>query len=245
MPPKRLTSTQRLKVLLKEPLPLKLDQWSLEKLERGAREHVANLPELTREIREKTKELEIDSFSTLAPTALSRKLLPEPYEDAITVAFKSFSLDRKNPFHWRILVGLLAYSHFGDPRRRGREKRWTTERYCLLLEDVDRLKSRNSTLSDRRACHLLKEGQFKERYKNQSGDRLADILQEARDPWKNEALLAYPLVQLVNAHAEASKQAGKEMSEEEKVKCALDIGRFYADAIGRRWREKQPESAPG
>ena len=111
-------------------------------------------------------------FNGLAGLALSSALLTEPYEDAITAAFDAFRLDRKNPFNWRLLIGLLAYAHFGDPRRRGREKEWTSYRYCQLLEDIDRLKSRNARLSDSKVCELLKKGEFRTRYQNQTPSRL-------------------------------------------------------------------------
>jgi len=190
MATKRLTSAQRLKRLLKVPVSGALDELSPEKLEREVAQGMTDVPEPT--IGEMLKGIEqagvFDPFNGLAGAALRSEILTKPYEDAISAAFDAFALDRKNPYNWRFLIGLLAYAHFGDPRRRGREKEWTSERYCQLLEDIDRLKSRNARLSDSKACELLKKGEYKARYQKQTPGRLLGALKEARNPLKNTVL---------------------------------------------------------
>jgi hypothetical protein len=234
MAAKKLTSTQSLKRLLKVPLSGALDRLSPERLEREVTQRSSDAPEPT--IGEMLQSIDqskiFDPFNGLAGLALSSPLLTKPYEDAITAAFRAFKLDSKNPFNWRLLVGLLAYAHFGDPRRRGREKEWTSERYCQLLEDIDRLKSRNGRLSDSKACELLKKGEFRTRYQKQTSGRLRGALKEARDPTKNIVLAS-----LIQGEIAQRRVAGVILSKQDERKMTLALGKKYGDAIGRDRRQ--------
>ena len=239
MSPKRLTSTQSLKHLLTGPFSGALDEMSVEKLASRVNQEMADAPEPTiGEMLTNIEETQIlsDPFYELAGVALRSEIMAKPYEDAIRAAFDAFKLDRKNPFNWRLMIGLLAYTHFGDPRRRGREKEWTTQRYCQLLEDIDRLKWRNARLSDTKACELLKKGKFKARYEKQTPGRLRGVLQEARNPHKNVVLASF-----ISAELAKRKPSGLTASKQDERKLIATLGKQYGALIGRRWREGQSE----
>lgn len=274
MPNKRLTPSQRFKTLSKVSLSTALDSLSIDSIERRLNEETPNVPTLTdAEIQEQvSRAMErgyldlsqrsgptigemyqgidesriLEPFSALAGHALRERFLTQPYEDAITAAFEHFKLDRENPSNWRLLIGILAYSFFGDPRKPGRKKYWTAERYCQLLEDVDRLKSKHPRLSDSRACALLKRADLKDRYEDQSGDRLADLLREARDASYNAELRELVLQDGMRQKAERIRLKLQDFSAEEESELIIELEKKYSEVIARRWRgEHRKNSHPG
>lgn len=172
-----------------------------------------------------------------ALTAIHTCFLDSHYEEAISAAFTAFELDKRNPLNWRVLLGLLAWTHFNDPRKKGRPPEWSSERYCLLLEQVDRIKARHpGRLSDSRACELLKKSEFRAVWKDQTAKRLHGAMAEARNPSRNNALLK-PVLDECTVIANRPLASGNKMSSEEQAALIKKIARKYADEIGRRWRK--------
>jgi hypothetical protein len=173
-----------------------------------------------------------------AHMAIHTCFLGSRYEEAISAAFTAFNLDKGNPLNWRVILGLLAWTHFNDPRKKGRPPEWTSERYCLLLEHVDRINAGHSgRLGDSRACELLtKKKEFSTAWTGQSSKRLEGALAEARDPYRNRALLK-PVLDECMVIADRALASGEEMSSEEEAALIKKLARKHADAIGRRWRK--------
>jgi hypothetical protein len=82
-----------------------------------------------------------------------------PMHDPVRRAFRQAGLDPQNPLHWRLLIELFCYAHFGSAQRAGRPPR--TDQTKLLREVAD-IKQRNPVLSTNSALKTLhKKGLFK------------------------------------------------------------------------------------
>jgi hypothetical protein len=112
------------------------------------------------------------------------------WDRPILDAFKEFDLDPRYLSHWRQLLGHLSYVLFGR-RRAGAPKIWTDEQLCRLLADVAAFKRKNPEASDSAICIWLKK-----KWPKHSPDRLRRLLQDARNPARNDllAMTAYDLL---------------------------------------------------
>jgi hypothetical protein len=87
-------------------------------------------------------------------------LTDHPTNEPLRLAFEAFGLDARNPNHWRTLVDLFAWAHFGR-RRPGRPRR-TKSFLPLLKVRADRIAAvvaklyPGATLRDRTLFRLLK-----------------------------------------------------------------------------------------
>ena len=112
-------------------------------------------------------------------------------ERPIRDAFKAFGLDHRNLSDWRALVFHLAHVLFPTPRPPGAPREWTDERLCRLLADVAAYKRENPKASDTAICNWLKRN-----WPKHSPGRLRRVLQDARNPARNDLLArtAYDLL---------------------------------------------------
>jgi hypothetical protein len=106
------------------------------------------------------------------------------------VAFQKAGLDPNNPVHWRLLLQYFCFAHFRSARRRGAPELWNGEMYCRLLQESDRLKSRNPRLSNEAVYKAISRSG---KYKKANGEpispgRIKTALREARDPKHNDVL---------------------------------------------------------
>jgi hypothetical protein len=93
----------------------------------------------------------------------------------------------KNPVHWKLLVTLFSWAHFGKWRSRGRPLKWTGEKYSQLLHEFSKIRNEKPTVPDIEVCRLLKKRR-PDRYTQQSAERLAKEVKKAQDPKFNPAL---------------------------------------------------------
>ena len=104
-------------------------------------------------------------------------------ERPILDAFKAFGLDHRNLSDWRALVFHLARVLFPTPRPPGAPRKWPGERLCQLLADVAAAKRKHPNASDTVICTWLEK-----RYRPLSAAWLRRILQDARNPARNQVL---------------------------------------------------------
>jgi hypothetical protein len=103
------------------------------------------------------------------------------WDRPILKAFKAFDLDPCYLSEWRQLLGHLAYVLF--PYRPGAPRKWTDEQLCLLLADVAAYKRKNPKASDTAICIWLKKN-----WPKHDPGRLRRVLQDARNPARNDLL---------------------------------------------------------
>jgi hypothetical protein len=104
-------------------------------------------------------------------------------ERSILDAFQAFGLDHRSLSDWRALVSHLAHVLFPTPRPSGAPRKWTDERLCKLLADVAAYKRKNPEASDVAICIWLKK-----KWPKHSPERLRRVLQDARNPARNDLL---------------------------------------------------------
>jgi hypothetical protein len=104
------------------------------------------------------------------------------WDRPILKAFKALDLDPCYLSEWRQLLGHLAYVLFPE-HRPGAPRKWTDERLCLLLADVAAYKRKNPKASDTAICIWLKKN-----WPKHSPGRLRRVLQDARNPARNDLL---------------------------------------------------------
>ena len=126
-------------------------------------------------------------------------------ERPIRDAFKAFGLDHRNLSDWRALVFHLAHVLFPTPRPPGAPREWTDERLCRLLADVAAYKRKNPKASDTAICKWLKK-----KWPNDTPARLRRVLQDARNPARNDLLArtAYGLFMTQQMLREAAASCG-------------------------------------
>jgi hypothetical protein len=100
----------------------------------------------------------------------------------ILKAFKEFDLDPGYLSEWHQLLGHLAYVLFPE-HRPGAPRKWTEEQLCRLLADVAAYKRKNPKASDTAICIRLKKN-----WPKHSPGRLRRVLQDARNPARNDLL---------------------------------------------------------
>lgn len=120
---------------------------------------------------------------------------PTTLPSSLLRAFAAFGLDPKKPSAWVELLAELSNACFPDVGRPGRRqkknKKWSADNLCQLLEDYNTLKVRHPRSRDVAICELIrKDKKIGARYRNanQSAETLRRNLQYARDPEKNEYL---------------------------------------------------------
>jgi len=135
----------------------------------------------------KTKVRELTRRTPLFPPEELPVLLqlegPGPALDPILAAFNAFDLDHRSLSDWRSLVFHLAHVLFPTPRPPGAPREWTDERLCRLLADVAAYKRENPKASDTAICNWLKRN-----WPKHSPGRLRRVLQDARNPARNDLL---------------------------------------------------------
>jgi hypothetical protein len=108
---------------------------------------------------------------------------------AVETAYREFGLNPDRSSDRRKLLKELAFVCFPPRGQAGRPRKWTSERLCQLLSDVDQTCSQYRC-SDKKACELMvKESLFDSRYKGQKPETLRRKLQDATDT-KHNTLLA-------------------------------------------------------
>jgi hypothetical protein len=107
----------------------------------------------------------------------------DAFERPILDAFKAFGLDHRSLSDWLALVSHLARVLFPTPRPSGAPREWTDERLCKLLADVAAYKRKNPKASDTAICIWLKKN-----WPKHSPGRLRRVLQDARNPARNDLL---------------------------------------------------------
>jgi hypothetical protein len=125
-------------------------------------------------------------------------------DQAIITAFNKAGLDPKQLSHWRALISLFAYAHFGRWPSSGRPKEWTSETYSDLLCDFLAITNKNPNISVSRACDLLTQ-RYPEKYKQSKG-RLAKEVMKAKDPKFHPALAHFLNLMLVLARVEYERK---------------------------------------
>ena len=126
------------------------------------------------------------------------------WDRPILKAFKEFDLDPCYLSEWRQLLGHLAYVLFPE-HRPGAPQKWTEERLCRLLADVAAYKRKNPKASDTAICKWLKK-----KWPNDTPARLRRVLQDARNPARNDLLArtAYGLFMTQQMLREAAASCG-------------------------------------
>ena len=130
---------------------------------------------------------------------------------------------------WKQVTNLLAGVLFPDKRVAGRPRTWNLERYCELLDAVDRRKQKNPKLSELKVCEQIVKDENSPSYFRKAGaNGLSKALQKARLPNHNNAWA------LVIDRPDGT--LGK--NEWDKVKVAMASDPKGAEArLLRRWRE--------
>jgi hypothetical protein len=105
----------------------------------------------------------------------------EPWAKPTFDAFKALDLDHRRISGWCLLLMHLARVLFPNERRSGRPRRWTYDRLCGLLADVDAYKREHPKTSDTVICKRLQK-----RY-SVSAPRLRRVLHDARRAVLSEA----------------------------------------------------------
>jgi hypothetical protein len=60
--------------------------------------------------------------------------------NALQKAFDATGLDAGNPFHWKMLISMLASLHFTPPQRRGPKGRWQSAALLRLVRDIQQIR---------------------------------------------------------------------------------------------------------
>jgi hypothetical protein len=99
-------------------------------------------------------------------------------DEGIRKAFEFSGLNSRNPYHFKLLLRILADAHFQSSRPRRSSRRWTPARWARLLGDYHTIKQRYPRESIRRICQRLKRERPAE-YGRLSGETLRRQLRNA------------------------------------------------------------------
>ena len=155
-------------------------------------------------------------------------------ERAVTVAFKRAKLDVNNPLHWRALLEVFCWAHFGDKAKPGKVIEWTDEKYCQLLGDVHRIKMELRTIEDKAACAEVRERYGKD-YNWVIVGRLQRALREARNKDFNRCLVI-PVYEAATVISDSRSAEGKPpMSKSQTDALLKKLSREHADRLGTEW----------
>jgi hypothetical protein len=154
---------------------------------------------------------------------------------ALRKAFEELRLNPNDPFDWRMLATLLATLFFARPAPSGRPTQWDGERYCELLEAVDRRQFANPGLSDKKACQLIAADRHSPAYfRKARAEGLRKALRSARS-LENEfvrAIIERAMPEIKNMR----EAAGLEWSPSVRTACAAASAKQVASLIASWWR---------
>jgi hypothetical protein len=205
----------------------------------GASRRLASEIALAKRIKiEKAREetpKKVPGLGELEPDGASRWcLVPEDlqldenaiWNRSILKAFKEFDLDPCYLSEWRQLLGHLAYVLFPE-HRPGAPRKWTEEQLCRLLADVAAYKRKNPKASDTAICNWLKKN-----WPKHSPGRLRRVLQDARNPARNDLLArtAYGLLT-------------QRMLREAAASCGVTEDASWTEAVEKNVLSKAIEAA--
>jgi hypothetical protein len=107
------------------------------------------------------------------------------FDQAAITAFAKAGLDPKDAIHWKALMIMFSWAHFGKWPGRGRPSMWI-RRWDQLLHDFYTIKNEKGNIPVIQVCRILKK-RFPSRY-TQTEDRLAKEVARAQDPKSNPSL---------------------------------------------------------
>ncbi len=159
--------------------------------------------EVSARVKEVEKEIGLDANIVPAdwvdPTMVALTLNPSSvFDQAAITAFNKAGLDSKDPIHWRLLMILFSWAHFGKWPGPGRPPKWTGKRYSQLLHDFSTIRNEKSTIPDIEVCRILKK-RHREKYDKSSADRLAKEVKRAQNPKFNPLLTQFLEIMLIGA----------------------------------------------
>jgi hypothetical protein len=165
--------------------------------------------------------IDTGGFDLVAGTALRIKSEVPEFQSIIRL-FKIVNLDHENPWHWPILLALIAWCISEENRGPGATKKWTSKKMRELRIDLASLKStKNHSLA---AKHLkrkfpekygkLKPGYLRKIVARALLEEASSSLLAARHPARNQKMT---IADAVNAHVTAIEGA----IEDEKALLAL------------------------
>ena len=137
----------------------------------------------------------LDTMRAHAERAYSA-LSPHTISESTRQAFEQSGLDPTNPNAWRLLIYIFAEAHFGTRSYAGAPSKWTDQRWCQLLSDIQQIKSKLHLSDDEGACRRLIR-KWPKRYpgttKSSTPDHktLRRNLSYARDPKRNNLLKVF------------------------------------------------------
>jgi hypothetical protein len=125
----------------------------------------------------------------------------------VMTAFRKAGLNINNREDRDQLLVWLAWSVYGG-KSAGAPRKWGAKKLRRLLDDVQALRSRDSTLTETACCKLLSKGKEAEgRYKDRNVDTLRRVLQEAKALDRTAKVLATPLKEVI-ARPESTGSTG-------------------------------------
>lgn len=119
---------------------------------------------------------------TMAALALNQSSV---FDQAVITAFNKAGLDPNDPIHWKALMVLFSWAHFGKWPSRGRPQEWI-KKHEQLLRDYYTIKNEKGDVGVTQVCRLLKK-RYASRYP-QTAERLAKQVAKAQKPEFNPSL---------------------------------------------------------
>lgn len=116
--------------------------------------------------------------------------LDSDLEAPIQIAFQKFGFDPREPGDWRTLLAYFAFAHFGPKTtKRGRKRKWESERLCQLLQDIAEKRQKHPRQSENQLyTFVLKDRSLERRYRGGTVRTLKHGHQLAKNPAYNEVL---------------------------------------------------------
>jgi hypothetical protein len=119
---------------------------------------------------------------TTAALALNQSSV---FDQAVITAFNKAGLDPNDPIHWKALMVLFSWAHFGKWPSRGRPPEWI-KKHEQLLRDYYTIKNEKGNVGVVEVCRSLKK-RYASRYP-QTAERLAKQVAKAHKPEFNPSL---------------------------------------------------------
>jgi hypothetical protein len=160
----------------------------------------------------------------------------------IVHAFQRAKLDIKDPLHWQWLMLLMCWAHF-PPKRGGRKRVWTTDKYIKLLQDVDRIKIEYRIKSDYKVLQKLQRiGSYRSSSKRSDNVKLGfgglkKALAEARSVKHNFELKGLVYNEALQ-RSERLSDLEPDAQEREMAKFIKARTKDHLEEIASRWRAK-------
>jgi hypothetical protein len=165
---------------------------------------------------------------------------PATPEEAVPAAFALFGLDYRNPQHQRLLLVAFIDIIFGGMRGAGREREWTYEKRCQLLNDIDFVKQDDPDKPDSEACRILLKDtpgrngkrRFAGRYHGMRYGALRRRLQDAKSPTRNPELVQVIEDSVVAGVMQRRRERGDgELDEQDEAKLRAKIRNAIPDIL--------------